>query len=333
MEIEGFESLAAIIAEEYPLGQALRVEPLPAVHQRRHRKLLVHMDKGRFLAKTYDRDPTVLDALRFQHRLSDHLDAHGLPIAHIQRARSGKRIVERGGWAIELQVFVEGGLMRITRNSLTIAGDALGRFHEVCSGLPRPDRDARMWRFSEVPRQTFATLFEQAKKEGDPEVAIDCCNRIALFLRDASQELSLEKRKAFENGLIHGDWHVGNLIYRDGQLAAIVDLEFAGEGCFLEDLAYGLSNLCVRTSSDAKRLEERITWFLRSYQRQRSLSFFEEAALYYAVGIKHVTTVSYQLPLLGGRLANMGAYDWIRRLAEQCEWLADKGMGIKTGNR
>ncbi len=320
----GLEILAAVIREYYDLGEVGMPEQLVDAHQRRHRKLAVATSAGRFLIKTYKRDPRVLDALRFQHRLSDHLLEHGVPVAGIQRAKNGKGIVEMDTWAVELQQFVDGGPMQVSTESLTIAAQALGRFHQVCRDFPRPPRDARMWRFSEVPREPFAKLFEMAKVQGDPAVVTDYCNHIALFLHEASKKLDWDARNNFETGLIHGDYHGGNLLFSDGRLVAVIDLEFAGDGCFLEDLSYAMSNLCIRTANSAERLTTRTNILLDNYQLFRTLSFREEEALYYAVGIKHVTTVSYQVTQLGGEMAGYTALQWMQRLAEQCAWLESR---------
>jgi Ser/Thr protein kinase RdoA (MazF antagonist) len=322
------ELLAEVIRQHYDLGRVDRPEPLPQAHQRRHRKLVVNTAIGKFLAKTYRRDPYVLDALRFQHRLSDHLAKHDLPVAKIQPSSNGKRIVEVDNWAMELQELVEGEPMQVSSETLAVSAEALGRFHEVCRDFPRPDRDAQMWRFSEVPRESFATLYEEAKKSGSEATVNDHCNQLALFLRDAGQALSWEQRNRFETGLIHGDWHGGNLIFREDRLSAIVDLEFAGDGCFLEDLAYAISNLCVRTTYKAERLAKRTDRLLFHYQRHRTLSFYEEAALYYAVGIKHIATVSYQIQQQGGLVAGHSPAEWMERLAAQCTWLAVRAKDI-----
>ena len=317
----GLHVLAAVIREYYDLGAVEMPEQLVDAHQRRHRKLTVMTSAGRFLIKTYKRDPVELDALRFQHRLSDHLLSCGVPVARIQRAKDGKGIVEMETWALELQEFVDGQPMQVSTGTLTAAAQALGRFHQLCRDFPRPPRDARMWRFSEVPRDPFMKLFEMANAQGDPVAVSEWCNQIALFLHEAGKKLDWEARDNFETGLIHGDYHGGNLLFKDGKLAAVIDLEFAGDGCFLEDLAYAMSNLCIRTANNPERLTARTNILLDNYHLFRSLSYLEEEALYYAVGIKHVTTVSYQVAQLGGEMAGYTAAQWMQRLAEQCAWL------------
>jgi Ser/Thr protein kinase RdoA (MazF antagonist) len=329
--VDSLDLLAQVVRDHYDLGRVDKPTIMPAAHQRRHRKLIVSTAIGQFLCKTYKRDPFVLDALRFQHRLSDHLATNGIPVAKIQRTSKGTRIVEMNTWALELQEFVEGQPMLVSKNTLAISAEMLGKFHQVCRDFPRPERDTAMWRFSEVPRQAFTTLYTLAKEQGDAEAVNQHCNRIALFLRDAGQALSLENRGRFETGLIHGDWHSGNLIFKGDRLSAVVDLEFAGDGCYLEDLSYAISNLCVRTTMRPERLAKRVDELLDHYQRYRTLSYYEEAALYYAVGVKHIATVSFQIQQQGSVVAGHSAAEWMERLAIQVGWLAERAQKVRFG--
>jgi len=329
--LQGRDVLAKIIREHYDVGFVNLPVPVPMAHQRRHRKLMVETGAGKFLIKTYKRDPYVLDSLRFQHRLSHHLDQRDLPVARILPVKNGKKIVEIDNWALELQQYINASPMTVTSESLAVSAHALGTLHNVCRDFPRPERDAIMWRFSEVPRDLFGKFFELAKQRGDKAKVTHCCNQIALFLRDASQELSLDARNRFETGLIHGDWHGGNLLFKGDRLQAIVDLEFAGDGCFLEDLAYGISNLCIRTTTKPERLNKRVNIMLTCYQKHRSVSAYELIALYYAIGVKHIATVSYQMIQQNGIVAGHGADSWIERLAEQCKWLSEHAKTVKWG--
>jgi Ser/Thr protein kinase RdoA (MazF antagonist) len=329
-QLSGMEIIADVVRKHYDLGNVELPQAVPDAHQRRHRKMIVPTDAGRFLVKTYKRDPVVLDALRFQHHLSDHLARKDLPVARIQRAKNGKGIVELDTWAMELQEFVAGEPMVVNGETLTVSAKALGRFHRVCREVPVPPRDARMWRFSEVPRTPFGVLFQMAQQERPGQEVVDQCNVIALFLHEAAQELAMVKRSEFETGLIHGDWHGGNLLFEGNRLMAILDLEFAGDGCYLEDIAYAISNLCVRNTVDTNMLTARVHVLLDNYQLSRSLSFAEEVALYYAVGVKHVTTVSYQSKQQG-KVAGLTAAQWMEILAAQCTWLAQQAHKVRWG--
>ena len=329
-KLHGLDIIADVIREYYDLGEVQRPRALEAAHQRRHRKMIVDTDAGRFLAKTYKRDPVILDALRFQHHLSDHLHENGLPVARIQRATDGTGVIEVDNWALELQQFVEGEPMRVNTVTLTKSARALGLFHKVCQGLPAPPRDVNMWRFSEVPRAAFESFFATAREQHDDAAVTAHCNNIARFLHGAAQELSMEKRTLFETGLIHGDWHGANLLFCGDKLNAILDLEFAGKGCYLEDIAYALSNLCIRTTMNQKKMQTRVNLLLDNYQFFRTLSYTELVALYYAAGVKHITTVSYQTQQ-AGKVAGYTAAEWLERLDVQCAWLAEQSRRARFG--
>ena len=333
MREEELAIIADVIREHYDVGEVAPPELLAEAHQFRHRKMKVNTDKGQFLAKTYRNDLKELDALRFQHRLSDHLGENGLPVARIERAKDGKGLIQADNWALELQQWIDAGGMAVNKDTLKSSADALGSFHVVCEEFPVPPRDTRKWRFSEVPRESFQRLYKRAREEGHPERIDQYCNEIALFLQESIKALSIEKRSAFQTGLIHGDWHGGNLLYAGNTLAAIIDLEFAGDGCYLEDLAYAISNLCVRSTTDPAKMEFRTNTVLDYYQVHRKLSYAELFALYYAVGIKHVATVSFQMRKrkLGEKIAGYTACEWLERLAVQCRWLANQGHRTRFG--
>lgn len=331
VKLGGLEIMREVIRQYYDLGEVELPEQLPSAHQRRHRKMTVNTSKGKFLVKTYRRDAVVLDSLRFQHRLSDHLMRNGVPVARIQTAKNGIGVVELDTWAMELQSFIEADTMALNGLTLKASAEALGLFHKVCRDVPCPPRDAVKWRFSEVPRDLFKRLFDVAITQTPSSRLEKDCNDIGTFLQEASRALSEEKRSTFETGLIHGDWHGGNLLFKNDELRAVIDLEFAGDGCYLEDIAYGISNLCVRTAMDAERLEVRVNILLDAYQKYRSLSWGEEVAVYYAVGVKHVATVSYQSLQAGGQIAGYTAAQWVERLAFQCRWLAEQSRRVRFG--
>ena len=327
----GLEQIASVIRASYDLGDVETPRVLEKAHQRRHRKMVVESSAGKFLAKTYRNELAIMDALRFQQHLVTHLIDNGLPVPRIQLTRDGRGVVQVDNWALELQEYIEHNIMPMNTKTLTLSARALGRFHKVCEGVPSPPRDVDVWRFSEVPRIAFQKLYQQARKEADEAEVNKHCNTIALFLLEAAKALSPQQRGQFETGLIHGDWHSGNLLYREDELIAIIDLEFAGAGCYLEDIAYAMSNLCVRTSVDARKLHARANMLLDNYQLSRSLSYTELVALFYAVGVKHVTTVAYQAPEHGGTVAGYTASQWMERLALQCQWLEEQSRKARWG--
>ncbi len=332
VQLQGMEIIADVIRKNYDLGEVGLPRPLEGAHQRRHRKMIVETSKGVFLAKTYTRAVVVIDALNFQHRLSEHLFANGLPVARIAKTKTGKGYVEVDDWVLELQEFIKGGPMILTMKTLQISANALGKFHKVCFGLPAPPRDVNMWRFSEVPKDIFLNFFKLAREEKDESSLMPYFNYLVEFIQRSAQELSIEKRSEFEVGLIHGDWHGANLLFSGEKLLAIIDLEFAGQGCYLEDISYAISNLCIRTSTNIDKLRARTLTLLERYEKRRTLSYAELVALFYAVGIKHITTVSYQSKN-NPNVAGLSPSQWMERLSFQCRWLEEQSRKARWGEK
>jgi Ser/Thr protein kinase RdoA (MazF antagonist) len=330
-KLTGLEIIGDVIREHNDLGEVAVPRQLETTHQRRHRKMIVETSQGVFLAKTYRNDPASVDSLYFQHRLSGFLAENGLPVARIQGTRDGRTFVVQDTWCLELQQFVFGHSMTVNEATLRVSGSALGRLHQVCQGMPVPPRDARKWRFSEVPQETFQKFYEMALKERADQKIQGHCNNIVLFLQQAKEVLNIDKRYAFEMGLIHGDWHGGNLLFDGDTLKAIIDLEFAGDGCYLEDISYAVSNLCIRTTTSPEKMAFRTETLLGAYELHRALSYAERVALYYAVGVKHVTTVCYQTPQQGGRVAGYSPAQWMGILDAQTRWLGEQSRRARWG--
>ncbi|NLN93151.1 MAG: phosphotransferase [Candidatus Hydrogenedens sp.] len=325
-------ALHAAISEEYDLGLIRPLRYLETTHQRRHKKIVVETEKGVFLAKTYTDDLVTVDSLYFQHNLSEYLLSNGLPVARIQRTRNQHSFIKLAGLAVELQQFLQGHQMPVTPKTLHISGMCLGKFHQVCQGRPAPPRDARKWRFSEVPREIFQNFYQRALQERNDRFMQENCDKIVSFLGEATQELAENKRNTFESGIIHGDWHGGNLLFTGEEIQGIIDLEYTGDGCYLEDLSYGISNLGIRTSTKEEILEFRCDTILNAYEQFRTLSWGENVALYYAAGIKHITTVAFQQPSPEGKIAGYTPAQWLEILVEQTRWLAEQARRSRWGS-
>ena len=331
-KLTGMDVIADIIREHYDLGEVQMPRQLENVHQRRHRKIVVASDGGTFLAKTYKNEPEIMDALYFHHNLSSHLKENGLPVAGIQKTRDGHTFICTGNLILELQEFLEGGQMPVTGETLRVSGEALGLFHRVCQGLPAPLRDARKWRFSDVPEDTYAAFYELAAKERDDDRLVTHHEKIREFLKAADEVLDIGKRYTFQTGIIHGDWHSGNLLFQGEKLNGIIDMEFSGDGCYLEDISYAVSNLCIRTTTKALKMGFRLQTLLENYEKHRRLTQAERIALYYAVGVKHITTVCYQTPQVGGRVAGYTPRQWMALLDYQTRWLSEQAEKERSGS-
>lgn len=279
---------------------------------------------GRYLAKVYEARPGLEKRLAFQHRLAAHLAANGLPVAAVLESFLGETAVIADGWGIELFEVVEGRPMHVTLETLEQAAATLAQFHAVCRGFPRTPNEVGKWRFASVPPAVLDDLETMARVTGDRNEVAHHAAALADFVHNASRGLSRDVRQQLEMGLVHGDWHPGNLFFREGTLTAILDFEHAQDGCLLEDVAYAVASMAIRTSTDPKRLKRRTRSLVAHYEKHRPLTRDERLALYYAVGIKQIVTVVYQLRRRGGEAAGMSANQWIATLAQQCAWLTER---------
>jgi hypothetical protein len=158
--------LGTEIPAAYHLGAMRPLRYLENTHQRRHKKIVVESEKGKYLAKTYTNDAVTLDSLYFQHNLSNFLYSHDLPVAQILRTHAGKSFIAKDNWAVELQSFLSGGPMPLTVQTLKVAGS--------CSGETRHRQEMPVSGVSAKCRVPYFRIFirEFCRKETMPRCMV-----------------------------------------------------------------------------------------------------------------------------------------------------------------
>lgn len=108
-------------------------------------------------------------------------------------------------------------------------------------------------------------------------------NQLHLVAPVVSKALvSIRKNEAVTSQLVHGDYHPGNLLFRDGAAVAIIDFEYLNFEDAIYDLAYALVMFCTHwtdRTDDAGLISEcrdgmidreKLHAFLRGYLSDRA---------------------------------------------------------------
>ena len=218
-------------------------------------------------------------------RIVIHLGQHGLPVAVPILSDDGRIWTEHDGalWALTPMLPTPDDTGLPTAESLlqenagyrTAVGRAIADMHvaladcpyDIDRGVIGPDQFAQRWDRlrAELPPATFDVL----RRRVDPR-----WEQIASALACADPQR------------LHGDCHGGNILFRDGRVTGIVDIDHLQAGPRVYDLAYHLAfhvHWVVRTDmpdgfagasvSSATRL------LINGYQAVSRLSEAEQAAI------------------------------------------------------
>ncbi|WP_405880955.1 phosphotransferase [Streptomyces sp. NBC_01384] len=245
------------LLRQYAAGSALTCDPVEqGLLNRGYRLRTTH---GRYFLKHHF-DPETADpvAIDRQHRATQRLADLGVPVAPPLTGADGRTVAVIGGHAYALHPWIDGRHRhggQLTTQQCARLGALLGVVHASLERV-MPTEGRAPAAPAEGAGPTGATGSDAKGAEGaDPARGADPADTFALIDRllaqvrrhrpcDSFDELALhrllERRALLERhadrrppqggsvGWVHGDFHPFNLLYRDGEPAAIVDWDRLG---------------------------------------------------------------------------------------------------------
>lgn len=235
----------AIVLSHYDLGIIESVTPFER-GSRKSPKVGVVCERGKFLLKRRDLERGGLGRIRFAHALQAYLLAAGFPLPALLKPRDvPETMLTWRDDVYELFEFIPGHVYQGTPEETREAGAVLARFHELVKDFQYDterfvgdyhDTLAVRTGLNAIPSQ-IAGHQSVAGREGEllgvTQALFDLYDRAV----ERCEALGLSK---LEPCLIHSDWHPGNMLFRKGRLAAVVDYDSAKTSQRVLDVANGL---------------------------------------------------------------------------------------------
>lgn len=296
-------------------------------------KLVIEAARGRFLLKR--RSPRTSDPFRvaFVHGIQLFLNARGFPTPRILGTRGDNNsMLQRDGMVYEMFQFVEGEPYTARDAEVADAARTLARVHELM-----------------VDHQPTWVLSQPAGRVG---VDLEMATRIIEsrhpetreVMRTLAPSIDQAKRYLDYSGLshrdvriIHGDWHPGNLIFRDQRVVAVLDFDSAKYAPPVVELANGLLQFSMtRFGPDPARWphepdEERLRIFWRSYLAGAGgwSDPPADAELMPWLMIELLVAEAVRPILETGRFGTLDAATCLRMIARKCTWLRDQASSLR----
>jgi Ser/Thr protein kinase RdoA (MazF antagonist) len=226
-------------AKEYPRGS------------RKSPKLILRTENGAFLLKRradFRGDPF---KVAFAHALIEHLRDRKFPVPALIGTRGGENsILTVEGRTYELFQFVEAEKYDESLEATTDAGRALAGFHDAVADF-RGDWTPPESSFHDSPHVRNCLNAIPSTTAGHDSVigheAELLCATQNLYERydAAAEEVGRCGWSRWPNSIIHGDWHPGNMLFRNGHVVAVLDLDSARYQPRVVDLANGMLQFSI----------------------------------------------------------------------------------------
>lgn len=202
-------------------------------------KAVIRTDRGRYLLKRRPLGSSGADRVAYTHALQQHLAARRYPLPRLVLTRTDRASwLEREGHIYELFDFVPGEPYDGSLDSTADAGRALGFFHRLVGNFVHR-RYQPKWGTYHAAGSGLEPHFDQIiQKIPTPEVA-----QLVASLRAAYADAAAHAEEAgfatWPSQTIHGDWHPGNMLFRNTRVVAVIDYDTARLAPRVIDIANG----------------------------------------------------------------------------------------------
>jgi len=249
----------AVVLSHYELGVIDAVRRFKG-GSRQSPKVLIETPAGRFLLKRRPAPATGSDhaaearKVAFTHEVVLHLARHEFPVPTLIGTRGGNNsMLELATGVYELHRFVDGTRYARRPEQAHAAGWWQGRCHQLLAELstshPAPRRS-----YHDHPR-IVPKLAQIAAALGSDDAAA-LCNALSDAYTHAARRATELGAAADPLQVVHGDWHPGNMLFREstaeairfvpprapraaGLVSGVFDFDAARMGHPLHDLANG----------------------------------------------------------------------------------------------
>ena len=250
----------ATVLSHYDLGVIEQLRTFPR-GSRRSPKVRIKSRKGEFLLKRRAQGQDDPYRVAFAHELQLHLGRRGFPVAGLIGTRDeNNSMLQLNGRTYELFNYIHGVRTDGSAAAALVAGGALGRMHATL-GDYRSMFEPRVGSFhgaSEV--EAKLALIPAAVAAVEPHADHKAVTQIGAVLLQAYGEAASRVEEcgfsAWPRRVLHGDWHPGNLLYRDQQVVAVLDFDSSR----LEPRAVDIANGVLQFSMQMTTPDDPLSW-------------------------------------------------------------------------
>ncbi|MDY6914197.1 MAG: phosphotransferase [Planctomycetota bacterium] len=248
----GTEELAVCLSH-YDLGIIKSVEVF-ARGSRRAPKLVIDSHRGKFLFKRRAKGKDNLAKVAFTHQIQLHLAGQNFPLPHLLGTRDeNNSMLVLNGSIYEMFEYIAGSGYDASLDATFHAGRILGLYHKLLSEFRSDYKPPKgSYHNAQAIHQAIRNTVGSLPVESRPSAEV--LSKTITSLEDAykycAQHVNDIGLEGWGMQIVHGDWHPGNMLFRDKHVAAVIDYDAARLQQRVIDLANGALQFSIVGGGD-----------------------------------------------------------------------------------
>ncbi len=341
------QELARVLSH-YDIGVIHKIDALSA-GSRRVPKVVVTSEKGKFVLKRRPRGKDDLALVTFAHAVQTHLADKNFPVASLVPTRDASdTTLHLDNHIYEFFTFVSGARYDGSYEATIQAGWQLARLHNCLADFAFQDGPMRVsFHDSTTVRRLLKTLGvhpsqplrgrERAAKKAvtDRNLQTTAVTLLNLY-NDSSIRVNKLGFVSWQQQVVHGDWHPGNMLFSGGELAAVLDFDSVKIAPPVTDVANGMLQFSIvacreskgRTSGQPNPADwpdyfdqAKLVQFLNGY---REVSSLDQNKLNSLIDLMVETMIAEAvLPVAAtGFFGDFTGLDFLQMIRRKADWLS-----------
>lgn len=319
----------AICLSHYDLGIIEKVEAFPR-GSRRSPKVVINSERGKFLFKRRASGKDDLGRVAFTHQIQLWLAAENFPLPHLTGTRGDNNsMLVRDGTIYEMFEYVEGGPYDGSLDATFQAGRILALYHKLLRNFSSDYKPpTASYHNAAAVQQAIRNTVKSLPLEDRPPTEV--LTKTVETLQNAYQSCAEKTNECglrdWPGQIVHGDWHRGNMLFRDRKVVAVIDYDSARCHQRIIDLANGaLQFSIIRKGDDTSQWPDhldktRYKRFMRGYDSVNVVSVAELKAMPYLMCESMIAEAA--LPIgTTGLIGHMRGFPFLQMVDRKVKWI------------
>ncbi|MHC4292694.1 MAG: phosphotransferase enzyme family protein [Planctomycetota bacterium] len=310
----------------YDIGPVLDIKPL-SIGNRRAPKIIITTEYGNFLLKRRSPGKDDLYRVAFAHAVQSYLEKKNYPVTSLIPTHGGKvtvlRLKER---TYEMFGFVDGLRYDGSNDATFDAGRQLAIMHKYLADFVSEFKPLRgIFHDSTPVRRHLKSIGLSSNSNGNGKLT-KLVDDLLVIYNHASTRVNELGFDSWTEQVIHGDWHPGNMLFKDNKIAVVLDFDSSRFAPPVIDLANGMLQFSI-VGGRPNPIDwpdycdqEKLVNFLIGYREIIQLDEYKKISL---IDLMIETMIAEAvLPIAAtGFFGNLSGLDFLQMIYRKSSWL------------